>query len=345
MSFSNVLPIFANQLQSLLQRKPGFIVSNFGPAAVAKTALANLSEVVQDNNKLTDTIEVIQLEAKEAANGREQLIKQNIVLQNELVQKETFVQRLIQQHKAEIDEQRVQHESELVKLRSRLSAEHHTRLHLALVEAAVEHATEYQAALKSVQEQKRSLRTLEKISNTHRQRAEQLVTSFADCKAKLTEMETTNRHLQEAVRKQTDASNIQFQELVESRKTIDKMRAFYSILLQKRDEQIFGLQERIEALQEVSDNISEVAPNYYKILGVERNADLSELQAAYRVQCRKHHPDKHRDSPDQATHEAIFKTMKYGYDVLRIPYCRTKYNKWFDMEEVRLAHQSKYCSP
>ncbi len=52
--------------------------------------------------------------------------------------------------------------------------------------------------------------------------------------------------------------------------------------------------------------------DYYKILGVSRNATNDEIKKAYRKLALKFHPDKNK-SPDA---EEKFKTIAEAYDVL-----------------------------
>jgi len=54
--------------------------------------------------------------------------------------------------------------------------------------------------------------------------------------------------------------------------------------------------------------------DYYRVLGVEKNASDSELQKAYRKLALKHHPDKNKDRPQEA--EAEFKKISEAYSTL-----------------------------
>lgn len=56
-----------------------------------------------------------------------------------------------------------------------------------------------------------------------------------------------------------------------------------------------------------------MAKDYYKILGVPRNADEKEIKAAYRRLARKYHPDV---NPNDKAAEAKFKEMSQAYEVL-----------------------------
>lgn len=64
--------------------------------------------------------------------------------------------------------------------------------------------------------------------------------------------------------------------------------------------------------------------DYYKILGVDRNADTKEIKAAYRKLALKHHPDK---NPEDSNAEDRFKEINEAYEVLGDPEKRAKYDR------------------
>jgi curved DNA-binding protein len=61
--------------------------------------------------------------------------------------------------------------------------------------------------------------------------------------------------------------------------------------------------------------------DYYKILGVSRNADEKEIKSAYRQLALKYHPDKNPDS------EEHFKEINEAYEVLGDAEKRSKYDR------------------
>jgi curved DNA-binding protein CbpA len=66
--------------------------------------------------------------------------------------------------------------------------------------------------------------------------------------------------------------------------------------------------------------------DYYKVLGVKREASDAELAKAYKKLALKHHPDKNPDRKDQAEEE--FKKLTEAYDVLRCPEKRKLYDRF-----------------
>ena len=64
--------------------------------------------------------------------------------------------------------------------------------------------------------------------------------------------------------------------------------------------------------------------DYYKILGVDKNADEKEIKKAYRQLARQHHPDM---NPGNKQAEARFKEINEANEVLGDPEKRQKYNR------------------
>jgi len=64
--------------------------------------------------------------------------------------------------------------------------------------------------------------------------------------------------------------------------------------------------------------------DYYKILGVPRNAEAKDIKRAYRSLAVKHHPDK---NPGDKRAEERFKEINEAYEVLGDPSKRAKYDQ------------------
>jgi molecular chaperone DnaJ len=65
--------------------------------------------------------------------------------------------------------------------------------------------------------------------------------------------------------------------------------------------------------------------DYYKILGLEKNASENEIKKAYRKQAMKYHPDKNKGDSDA---EEKFKEAAEAYDVLSNPDKKSRYDRY-----------------
>ncbi|MCP1336387.1 molecular chaperone DnaJ [Futiania mangrovi] len=65
--------------------------------------------------------------------------------------------------------------------------------------------------------------------------------------------------------------------------------------------------------------------DYYKVLGVSRDASAEELKKAYRGRAKELHPDRNRDDPEA---ERKFKELNEAYDVLKDAQKRAAYDQF-----------------
>ena len=65
--------------------------------------------------------------------------------------------------------------------------------------------------------------------------------------------------------------------------------------------------------------------DYYEVLGVQRNADQTELKKAYRKLAMKYHPDR---NPDDANAQEHFKEAQEAYEVLKDDRKRSAYDQF-----------------
>ncbi len=67
--------------------------------------------------------------------------------------------------------------------------------------------------------------------------------------------------------------------------------------------------------------------DYYKVLGLEKNAKPDQIRKAFRDLAKKHHPDK---NPDNKSAEDKFKQVNEAYEVLKDPEKKRKYDELGD---------------
>ncbi len=65
-------------------------------------------------------------------------------------------------------------------------------------------------------------------------------------------------------------------------------------------------------------------PDYYRILGVGKNASDEEIKKSYRKLARQHHPDRNQGNKQS---EERFKEISQAYDVLSDPEKRKAYDR------------------
>ncbi len=82
--------------------------------------------------------------------------------------------------------------------------------------------------------------------------------------------------------------------------------------------------------------------DYYKVLGVEKNATADDIKKAYRKLARKHHPDLNPNDPEAVK---IFQQINEAHEVLSDPDKRKKYDQygkdWKHADQFEQARQQR----
>ena len=68
-----------------------------------------------------------------------------------------------------------------------------------------------------------------------------------------------------------------------------------------------------------------MSKDYYKVLGVDKNASEDEIKKAYRKKAMEFHPDKNPDNPEA---ESKFKEAAEAYDTLSTPDKKASYDRY-----------------
>lgn len=76
--------------------------------------------------------------------------------------------------------------------------------------------------------------------------------------------------------------------------------------------------------------------DYYKILGIGKQASDEEIKKAYRKRALVHHPDRHANSTDEEKkeQERKFKEVGEAYTVLSDPVKKSRYDNGYDIEDL-----------
>ena len=82
--------------------------------------------------------------------------------------------------------------------------------------------------------------------------------------------------------------------------------------------------------------------DFYKILGVNRDATEAEIKKSYRKAALKWHPDRHSNSSEEEKKkaEACFRDINFAYEVLSDAQKKAKYDSGVDIEDLDNPHTS-----
>jgi DnaJ family protein C protein 7 len=80
--------------------------------------------------------------------------------------------------------------------------------------------------------------------------------------------------------------------------------------------------------------------DFYKMLGIGRDANESEIKKSYRKSALKWHPDRHANSSEEEKTEAekTFRDINLAYEVLSDPQKKQKYDSGVDVEDLDNPH-------
>ncbi len=81
--------------------------------------------------------------------------------------------------------------------------------------------------------------------------------------------------------------------------------------------------------------------NYYRILGVDSNAELIIIRAAYKTLIQKYHPDKAKDDSERKIFNEKTKLINEAYDVLRDEIKRKAYDQNFSSNNSQKNEHTK----
>lgn len=100
---------------------------------------------------------------------------------------------------------------------------------------------------------------------------------------------------------------------------------------------------KMEKTAEIKHNLREAKlalkkskrKDYYKILGIDKNATDHEIKKAYRKRALVHHPDRHADATDEEKRrqECQFKELGEAYNILSDSQKRSRYDNGHDIDE------------
>merc|ERR1712173_69325 len=76
--------------------------------------------------------------------------------------------------------------------------------------------------------------------------------------------------------------------------------------------------------------------DYYKVLGVSKDANDDDIKKAYRKRALVHHPDRHSSASEdeRKEHEKKFKEIGEAYGVLSDTKKRARYDNGHDIEDL-----------
>ncbi|KII60411.1 DnaJ subfamily B member 8 [Thelohanellus kitauei] len=86
-----------------------------------------------------------------------------------------------------------------------------------------------------------------------------------------------------------------------------------------------------------------MANDYYRILGLTKNATAEDIVQAYKKQALKWHPDKNASNRAQA--EAKFKEVSEAYQILSDKNLRSKYDRYGSIDTMNEGYHASFFDP
>jgi DnaJ family protein C protein 7 len=87
--------------------------------------------------------------------------------------------------------------------------------------------------------------------------------------------------------------------------------------------------------------------DYYKILGIDKNATLDDIKKAYKKRAMAHHPDRHADASEneKKEQERKFKEIGEAYGILSDPKKRSRYDSGHELEDSDFSFNDMDMDP
>jgi DnaJ family protein C protein 7 len=119
--------------------------------------------------------------------------------------------------------------------------------------------------------------------------------------------------------------------LIENEKYDDAVREAESLYRTNKDQSVRALLDKAKTELKRSKQ-----KDYYKILGVARNATEDDIKKAYKKKALLHHPDRHSNATpeEKKEHEIKFKELGEAYAILSDKNKKMRYDNGHDIEDI-----------
>jgi len=119
--------------------------------------------------------------------------------------------------------------------------------------------------------------------------------------------------------------------LIENEKYDDAVREAESLYRTNKDQSVRALLDKAKTELKRSKQ-----KDYYKILGIARNATEDDIKKAYKKKALLHHPDRHSNATpeEKKEHETKFKELGEAYAILSDKNKKMRYDNGHDIEDI-----------